>query len=180
MPKIFAAGAFAAAALLFASGCHDRGGEAMASPGARAICDLASTGQGSASGRVVFTQRLHTTHIDVMMQGLTPGKHGIHIHERGDCGNSGKNAGEHFNPQVHEHGKAAHEESPLGDLGNITADKDGRASLSLDDPYLSLEGADSILGRAVVVHADPDDLKTQPSGNSGSRIACGVIYGAPR
>lgn len=110
--------------------------------------------------------------------GLTPGVHGLHIHEVGDCSApDASSAGEHFAAQGMQHGAPtqAVAQHHAGDLGNIVADSSGIASIDIIDSTLSLSGRDAIAGRAVVVHAQPDDLTSQPSGNSGDRVGCGVI-----
>jgi superoxide dismutase, Cu-Zn family len=165
----------AALALGLAGGCRmtPPGGSA----GGKAYADLAPIGDSGVTGRAVFTQQKGSVKVEVELQGLKPGKHGIHLHEQGACGDRGQEAGAHFDPDDHAHGEAAARQSHRGDLGNITAGSDGKAQLSLDHPYLSLEGPESAIGRSFIVHADPDDLIGQPSGNSGARIACGVIVG---
>ena len=108
--------------------------------------------------------------------GLTPGKHGFHIHEFGDCSSDdGSAAGGHFNPTAMPHSMPMSDKRHVGDLGNILADKDGRATLDYIDPMLTLEGATSILGRGVIAHEKEDDLTTQPTGDAGGRLACGVV-----
>jgi Cu-Zn family superoxide dismutase len=108
--------------------------------------------------------------------GLTPGKHGFHIHEFGDCSSSdGNSAGGHFNPTHKQHGAPDASDRHAGDLGNIEADASGKAHLEWSDKVMKLSGADSIVGHAVIVHEKVDDLKTQPTGNAGGRLACGVI-----
>ena len=114
--------------------------------------------------------------VEADFQGLKPGRHGIHIHEFGDCGNNAKSAGGHFNPSGQKHGPGMLMDSHGGDLGNLVADADGRAHLRAESEHLSFKGGTSILGLSLVVHADPDDYVTQPSGNSGERVACGLIY----
>jgi superoxide dismutase, Cu-Zn family len=110
-----------------------------------------------------------------VIQNLTPGKHGLHIHDKGDCSASdAASAGPHFNPTQQHHGGPMTAEHHAGDLGNIEADASGKAVLSLETK-LDLTGKDSIIGKSVVVHEKEDDLKTDPAGNSGARIACGVI-----
>jgi superoxide dismutase, Cu-Zn family len=132
----------------------------------------------SIHGTVTFTQDGNRVRVDADVQGLPPNStHGFHIHEFGDCSAPDfASAGGHFNPEGHMH---AGPETPMrhaGDLGNLEANAQGRATKQLVVDNITLgSGRDDILGRAVIVHANPDDLKTQPSGNAGGRIACGVI-----
>ena len=111
--------------------------------------------------------------------GLKPGsKHGFHIHEKGDCSSPDfKSAGDHFNPTSQSHGDPAMPPHHLGDIPNLVADDMGKAPVNarIEGVTLGDHGPNDIVGRAVVVHADEDDYKTQPSGNSGDRMACGVI-----
>ncbi len=109
--------------------------------------------------------------------GLKPGKHGIHIHEKGDCGGKdAKNAGGHFNPTGAKHGPPESGARHAGDFGNLTVDKEGNATFEMTTDSLTVSsGADSIVGKAVIIHSKKDDGKSQPSGNSGTPVACGVI-----
>jgi len=111
--------------------------------------------------------------------GLKPRSvHGFHIHQKGDCSSADfKSAGDHFNPTTQMHGNPATSPHHLGDVPNLQADAEGKASVNtlIDGVTLGDRGPDDLVGRAVVVHADADDYTTQPSGNSGDRIACGVI-----
>jgi superoxide dismutase, Cu-Zn family len=114
--------------------------------------------------------------VDVDISGLTPGKHGFHIHEFGDCSApDGTSAGGHFNPTTKDHGAPTNEHRHSGDLGNILADESGNAKLSVTDQTIALTGENSIIGKSVIVHAGEDDFKTQPTGNAGARVACGII-----
>jgi Cu-Zn family superoxide dismutase len=126
-------------------------------------------------GEIHFTQVDGRLRIEGELYGLTPGKHGIHVHEFGDCGDEGKMAGEHFNPDGMQHGRPMDPQSHAGDLGNIEADAAGHARLSMEDPRLSLTGSAAVLGKSLVLHALEDDLQSQPSGKSGARSGCGVI-----
>lgn len=110
------------------------------------------------------------------LENLTPGAHGFHIHEKGDCSShDGSSAGGHFNPTGKKHGGPDSLERHVGDLGNIEADSSGKAHYERVDSLIQLSGDVSVIGRSIVVHQDPDDLKTDPSGNSGKRIGCGLI-----
>ncbi len=127
-------------------------------------------------GHVRFTARDNVLVIDAMVTGLTPGKHGIHVHENGDCSApDASSAGGHFNPDGHMHGGPASAIHHAGDLGNLDAMNDGTAKKEVITSDLSLSGRYGVIGRSVVVHADADDYHTNPGGNSGARVACGVI-----
>jgi Cu-Zn family superoxide dismutase len=114
-----------------------------------------------------------------VVSGLKPGSHhGFHIHEKGDCSSPDfKSAGDHFNPTSQPHGNPATPPHHLGDVPNLEADDMGKATVNarIEGVTLGDQGPHDLVGRALVVHADADDYKTQPSGNSGDRIACGVI-----
>jgi len=117
--------------------------------------------------------------ITVKAKGLSPNStHGFHIHESGDCSSEdAKSAGGHFSPAEKPHGAPGSENSHMGDLGNLVANLDGEVDkgIFIEGATLNESGAGSILGRAFVMHAGADDFKSQPSGNSGKRIACAVI-----
>jgi Cu-Zn family superoxide dismutase len=141
-----------------------------------AVADMAPTQGSSVKGHVTFEAKHHGVRVVADFTGLTPGEHGFHIHEKGDCSApDGTSAGAHFNPTGKPHGEPGTAEHHAGDLGNIQADKAGVAHLDVTFPHLTLDGAESIVGRGLIVHASPDDMKTQPTGNSGARQACGVI-----
>lgn len=114
-----------------------------------------------------------------LVSGLKPGsKHGFHLHEKGDCSSPDfKSAGDHFNPASQQHGDPASPPHHLGDIPNLEADDMGKAPVNarVEGVTLGDGGPNDLVGRALVVHADADDYKTQPSGNSGDRVACGVI-----
>jgi Cu-Zn family superoxide dismutase len=127
-------------------------------------------------GTVTFTPTADGTQIVADITGLKPGKHGIHIHEKGDCSApDASSAGPHFNPTHSHHGGPHTAERHAGDFGNVEADASGKVHFELKEKDLKLSGPDSIMGKSVVVHEKDDDLKTDPAGNSGARIACGVI-----
>jgi superoxide dismutase, Cu-Zn family len=119
--------------------------------------------------------------VDLTLSGLTPGEHGIHFHETGSCQAPGfESAGGHLNPRGRQHGLENPQGPHAGDMLNLTADPDGNVATSFTAQNVSLdEGDEAFLlrsgGTALVIHADRDDQRTDPSGNSGDRIACGVI-----
>ena len=142
----------------------------------KAIAVLHPTNGSEAHGVVTFTASEGGVHVSATVSGLTPGKHGFHIHQYGDCSSSdGKSAGGHFNPENKQHGAPDAEIRHIGDLGNITADDSANGSLDYVDSHLTFDGANSIIGRGVIVHAGNDDLTSQPTGAAGARVACGTI-----
>jgi Cu-Zn family superoxide dismutase len=142
----------------------------------KAIAVVSPTQGSKAKGIVTFTKVDNGIKVVADLEGLTPGLHGFHVHQYGDCtALNGDSAGGHFNPEGMQHGAPAAKDRHVGDLGNLAAVADGKAHLEWTDPLLSLEGRDSIIGRSVIVHGNADDLTSQPAGNSGPRIGCGVI-----
>ena len=147
-----------------------------------AIAMLAPTEGNIASGVVNFSQDGDIMQIDVRVDNLKPNSmHGVHIHILGDCrAPDASSAGGHFNPYSSTHGGPFSQPRHGGDLGNIKADANGSATASLEVTGISLgKKDDTIIGRAVIVHAQGDDLTSQPSGNAGPRIACGLISKNP-
>jgi Cu-Zn family superoxide dismutase len=142
-----------------------------------AVAALSPASGSQVSGSVSFRTISGGVHLDAVVAGLPQGDHGFHVHEVGDCSAADASSAKgHFNPFAKSHGAYDHGEHHAGDIPNLTADAGGKATLSVDLPGLAIGAGDaSILGRAVVIHADADDYKTQPAGNSGKRIACGVI-----
>jgi superoxide dismutase, Cu-Zn family len=142
----------------------------------KAVAVLSSTTGHNVSGTVTFAKVEGGVKIVADVAGLTPGKHGFHIHEFGDCSApDAMSAGGHFNPHHMQHGAPDASVRHAGDFGNLEADDSGKAHYERMDAMISLAGADSIVGHAVIVHEKVDDLKTQPTGNAGARVACGVI-----
>lgn len=140
---------------------------------------IQGTAEGSPiSGEAVFVETGLGLKINLSIEGVPPGKHGFHIHEKGDCGDQGKAAGAHFNPEGVPHGdlsKDGFQKAHAGDLGNIEIGQDGKGNLERVISGLTLkEGKYSVAGRSIILHEKEDDF-SQPSGNAGARIACGVI-----
>ncbi|MDC0675765.1 superoxide dismutase family protein [Nannocystis radixulma] len=156
----------------FACSSSSRGEEGAA------LVTLEPLGGSGVSGTVQFTRVTpNRMRVRAQVQGLTPGLHGFHIHEFGDCSAAdGSSAGPHFNPENKLHGGPQGPEHHLGDMGNLEAAPGGRAAIAMTTDVITLDtGPRGVMGRSVIVHADPDDLMTDPSGNSGARLACGVI-----
>lgn len=136
--------------------------------------------QGKAVGTVGLWQQGPGVSLELNLHGLPPGEHAIHFHTNAKCDAPDfKSAGAHFNPENKKHGLENPEGHHAGDMMNFTVDAKGRAKAKLEDKDASLlEGNHSLFsngGTAIVIHAKADDMKTDPSGNSGDRIACGVI-----
>jgi superoxide dismutase, Cu-Zn family len=159
---------------------QDPSGMAMPGPDSKsqvkAICVLYPTRGNVVNGTVTFTQVENGVKVVVNIWGLSTGKHGFHIHEFGDCSSpDGTSAGGHFNPENMNHGAPMDMSRHMGDMGNLNADVDGKANLEYIDHRIMLEGPESIIGHSLIIHKNEDDLKTQPTGNAGPRVACGVI-----
>ena len=162
--------ALSALSIAFLAGCAT----SMSSPSAGA--DLLARSGSSVSGTVGFTETDGRLRVDAQVSGLTPGEHGFHIHEVGDCSApDASSAKGHFNPNAKAHGHHASDEHHGGDMPNLIANAQGEARYTAELRGLTLSGPTGVLGRSIVIHADPDDYKSQPAGNSGKRIACGVI-----
>ena len=179
--------AAAAALALAACASHQQGGPGMGAgmqrgmmmgDGPMAMARLEPTRGNATSGMAMFHQRGDVVMLHVRVEGLKPNQeHGFHIHDKGDCSSGdGMSAGGHFNPTARPHGKHDAAERHAGDLPSLRADAAGRVDVHVQLTGVTIgSGAADIVGRGLIVHADPDDFRTQPTGNSGARIACGVI-----
>ena len=146
-----------------------------------ATAELKPTAGSTTAGTVRFEQRGAKVLVTADVRGLKPGvEHGFHIHEKGDCSApDAMSAGGHFNPANKPHAHHGQSERHAGDLPSLVARADGTASFRFESDIVTVApGATSVVGRGIVVHRDPDDYKTQPTGNSGPRLACGVIAAA--
>jgi Cu-Zn family superoxide dismutase len=144
----------------------------------RANAGLAPTKGSKAFGEATFEQAGSKVRVIVFAQGLKPNsEHGFHIHEKGDCSSGdGMSTGGHFNPLGKAHGRHTDANRHVGDLPSLKADKSGRAKIDVELEGLSIgSGPADIIGKGLIIHADPDDFRTQPTGNAGARIACAVI-----
>jgi len=164
------------------SGCNDQGEMNQHSETENAdhyelVTVLHPTMGSMAEGVVRFYKTDEGVRVVAEVSQLEPNSaHGFHIHEFGDCtAPDGISAGGHFDPHGQPHAGPEDDERHAGDLGNLVADENGFAELDYIDPVISFHGEDSILGRGVIVHAEEDDLETQPTGDAGARLACGVI-----
>ncbi|TFZ01657.1 superoxide dismutase family protein [Ramlibacter rhizophilus] len=172
---------FAACAALLAgcgTGMGGMGGMGGGSAAPQAVARLQPTAGNQVTGTATFTQRQGGVHVAGEVRGLKPNsEHGFHVHEKGDCSSrDATSAGGHFNPGGHPHGMPGHGAHHAGDMPNLKADAAGVARFDVTLPALSVaSGANAVTGRGLVVHAGPDDYRSQPAGDSGPRLACAVI-----
>ena len=173
--KILLIGGLAVAVVLAIPG-------AALAKGAKAVAALESRSGSKVTGKVTFTQHDGKVAMKVVVNGLTPGLHAIHLHDKGDCSApDATSAGGHWNPSSVNHGQWGHAPFHHGDIGHLMADAKGKAQLSLESALWTLgDGRPSdVVGHAVVVHAREDDFTTQLTGNAAGRVACGVIQRVP-
>jgi len=142
----------------------------------KAIAVLHPTKMNNVSGTIIFTKEDNGIRIIADISGLSQGKYGFHIHEFGDCSaDDATSAGGHFNPESVNHGGPDAPIRHVGDLGNIEVGADSSGQYDRVDTVITFSGLHSIIGRSVVVHEGEDDLTSQPTGNAGARLGCGVI-----
>lgn len=142
----------------------------------QAVVVVHPTKGNNVSGKVTFTKEANGIRIVADIEGLKPGKHGFHAHEHGDCSSpDASSAGGHFNPTNTKHGGPDSPEHHVGDFGNLEADDSGKAHYDRLNKDIAFSGIKNIIGKSIIIHADADDFVTQPSGNSGARVACGLI-----
>lgn len=141
-----------------------------------AVAQLHSTDGNEILGTVTFLQTEEGVTVTANINGLETGKHGFHIHQYGDCtAEDQTSAGGHYNPYNTEHGAPTDTERHMGDMGNLPINEEGYGNLTYTDNVIELNGPNSIIGRAVIIHGGTDDFTSQPSGAAGPRLACGVI-----
>ena len=154
--------------------CESDAGTAVSGATANIV---AKSGNTTLSGTLVFTRSAEGAKATLKVKGAPPGPHGAHLHAKGDCSAAdATSAGDHWNPTAGTHGQPS-ATSHLGDLGNLTVGADGTGTLELENIAWALgDGSpNDVVGKAIVIHGGVDDLTTQPSGNSGPRIGCGVV-----
>ena len=146
-------------------------------PSGLAHATIVARSGSTVTGTASFGERAGSLVVLVDISGATTGLHGVHIHQTGDCSAvDATSAGAHFNPFAASHGGPSSAQHHAGDLGNILVRNDGTGHLEISSPLLSMSsGTGAIVNRAIVIHAVQDDFTTQPTGNSGGRVGCGVI-----
>jgi len=160
-----------AVSILVLASCASMGSRPMA------MATLAPTSGSTVAGTVHLTEMKDgSVQVTADLTGVPAGVHGFHIHDKGDCGDNGNAAGGHYNPAGTAHGAPTADPHHAGDFGNVTADATGRVHTQFTTRSVTVSsGPNSAVGHAVILHGNPDDLTTQPSGNAGPRIACGVL-----
>ena len=161
------------AACSFAAGCASMG----ISGGPSAVANLEPTTGNTAKGTVSFTQHGDKVRVSAQLTGLKPNaEHAFHVHDKGDCSSGdGMSTGGHFNPAGKPHGPQSGEHH-AGDMPSLGSDAYGNATATFELSGVTIgSGSADLVGRGLIVHRDPDDFKTQPTGNAGPRIACAVI-----
>ncbi|RZM10705.1 MAG: superoxide dismutase family protein [Sphingomonas sp.] len=167
-------------ALLALSACQtDKTAIGDATPGGRSVTADLRTATGAAAGRATATEVAGGLRFTLDARGLPAGTHGAHIHTVGRCdAPTFETAGPHWNPTTMQHGTQNPAGPHQGDLPNLIVGTDGRGTVAATVPGATMAGLLDADGGAIVVHAAADDLRTDPSGNSGGRIACGVFAGS--
>lgn len=146
--------------------------------GSRAVATIEARGGSKVAGEANFAAKGRNVTMTIKVTGLTPGTHAIHLHEVGDCSDpEAKSAGAHWNPTKAQHGRWGEGSFHHGDIGNLVANDAGEATLTFTTNLWTIGGdpASDVVGRSVIVHDKADDFQTQPTGNAGGRIGCGVI-----
>ena len=145
-------------------------------PGPEGATAAATLDGNGISGTITFTEGASGVRVSGRIQGAPPGRHGFHVHETGECVGDFSSAGGHFNPDGHDHACPPTEPHHAGDLGNVEIGADGSATVEMTSAAMSLgTGGDSIVGKALIFHGGQDDCTSQPTGDAGNRLACGVI-----
>lgn len=165
---------------------NDQDNKAAAAPvvvASSAVAELKPTEGSTTKGRIIFRMEGDSVKVTGNISGLKPNsEHGFHVHEKGDCSApDASSAKGHFQLEGQKHGAPGEKGVHVGDMGNISTDANGVATVDLSLPTSQMtlgEGAHNIIGRGLIVHKDRDDLKTQPTGNAGGRAACAVITAA--
>lgn len=143
-----------------------------------AVAPIGPASGSTVTGMATFTESNGTVTLELTLENASPGAHGVHIHETGDCSaTDASSAGGHWNPTGEEHGKWGEPPFHLGDIGNVEVGEDGTGSLTMSTDLWSVGDRSDrdVVGTSVVVHSGADDFTTQPAGDSGERIGCGVI-----
>lgn len=176
MKKVFILPLLAAA---FIVSCKSGNGDSDAKAGKTITLNLEPKSGSSVKGKAEFTEKDGEVTLTATIEGLQPGIHAIHIHEKADCSDpKGESAGGHWNPTFKKHGKWGSAEHHKGDIGNFPADENGTGTITFTTSEWCIscnDPAKNIVGKGLIVHEKADDYVTQPTGNAGGRVACAGI-----
>jgi Cu-Zn family superoxide dismutase len=171
-----------AVALIAGPSCHaaEKGNDGAAGKGKapKAVAAIESKSDSHVTGKATFREADGKVTLKIEIEGAEPGTHAIHLHEKGDCtAPDGTSAGGHWNPTHEDHGKWVGPSFHHGDIGNIEVGADGKGTLTLTTDLWTIGGAPEtdVVGKTIIVHAKADDFTTQPTGNAGGRVGCGVV-----
>lgn len=142
----------------------------------KAVAAVHPTEGNEVTGTVTFQDVEDGVRVQGEFEGLSSGLHGFHIHQYGDCtADDGTSAGGHYNPGDNQHGSPTQDNRHMGDMGNLSVSEEGTATINYVDSKIKLNGPESIMGRGIIIHGGEDDFESQPSGDAGPRVGCGVI-----
>ncbi len=161
-----------------AAGEKDKGKAPAKAPEKTAVAVLESRSDSHVTGKATFREANGKVTLNLEIDGAEPGTHAVHLHEKGDCSApDGASAGGHWNPTHENHGKWGTAPFHRADIGNVEVGADGKGSLTMTTDLWSIGGTPEtdVVGKAIIVHAKADDFTTQPTGNAGGRVACGVV-----
>ncbi len=155
------------------------GGAMMMAAGKTAEATISSASGSGLTGKATFTETGGTVKLVLTVENATPGPHAVHLHQNGDCSKpDATSAGPHWNPTKNPHGKRGEAQHHAGDMPNMEVGQDGKGRIELTVNEWKIGGSDTtanIINKAIIVHAKADDYKSQPAGNAGDRIGCGVV-----
>lgn len=169
--------------IVFAAGCAQQQSQKQqtdtmepATNFTNAVAVMHPTEGNEVTGTVTFEKVGDSVRVQAEIEGLAEGRHGFHIHQYGDCtASDGTSADGHYNPTNNQHGSPTQDNRHMGDMGNLLAVEFQTSTINYLDPKIKLNGPNSVIGRAVIIHGGEDDFESQPSGDAGPRVACGVI-----
>jgi len=171
-----------AVALIAAANCaageKDKGKAAAKGQEKKAVAVIESKSDSHVTGKATFSEANGKVTLNLEIEGAEPGTHAVHLHEKGDCtAPDGASAGGHWNPTGENHGKWGTPPFHRADIGNVEVGADGKGTLTMSTGLWTIGGAPEtdVIGKAIIVHAKADDFTTQPTGNAGGRVACGVV-----
>ena len=167
----------------YAAGTQTQTKPAGKDQGREAVANIESRSDSHVTGKATFHEANGQVTLKIKIEGAEPGTHAVHLHEKGDCtAPDGASAGGHWNPTHEGHGKWVASPFHRGDIGNIEVGADGKGTFTLTTDLWTIGGAPEtdVIGKGIIIHAKADDFTTQPTGNAGGRVGCGVVQSASK